>query len=64
MQGDDANERWELPWPCLEVPSYRDARVGAWSLESNANHVAAARGTVDGGPAGGPTHVVYLSAVT
>ncbi len=27
-------DRWELPWPRLDVPVYRDARVGEWSLES------------------------------
>ncbi len=27
-------DRWELPWPRLDVPVYRAARVGQWSLES------------------------------
>ncbi len=27
-------EHWELPWPRLDVPAYRDAQVGAWSLRS------------------------------
>jgi len=59
MQGNDPNERWELPWPRLEVPSYRDVRVGAWSIESVM--LIAPRGYFHEGAAGGVrTHTMLV----
>ena len=30
MTGDDA--RWDLPWPRLRIPTYREMALGAWSI--------------------------------
>ena len=51
MDVDGLEDRWELPWPRLDVPVYRDARVGEWSLKSVM--LLAAKGYFHTAPVGG-----------
>ncbi len=32
LSAADVNDRWDLPWPRLQVPTYREMKIGPWSI--------------------------------